>query len=241
VYNPTASFKGDKFIFASEDGVITGWQAGTAAVVRADLSADAASYKGLTLVDGTDPILVAANFYAGTLDVFDAAYAPVDTPMFVDPQPVTGYAPFNVAALGDKVYVTYARQNADKDEEIAGAGLGYVDAFEPDGSFAGRLIAAGGALNAPWGLALAPDGFAPAPGALIVGNFGDGMIHAYDVDTGKITAEFADTDGKPLAIDGLWALAFGPKKDAEDLSERLYFTAGPEEETHGVFGVLTAP
>jgi len=209
--------------------------------VRADLSADAASYKGLTLVEGADPILVAANFYAGTLDVFDATYAVVDAPMFVDPDPIAGYAPFNVQALGDKVYVTYARQNADMDEEVAGAGLGYVDAFDPDGSFVSRLIANGGALNAPWGLALAPAGFAPAPGALIVGNFGDGMIHAYDVDTGQIAAEFADTDGNPLVIDGLWALAFGAKKTAEDLSERLYFTAGPDEETHGVFGVLTAP
>ncbi len=241
VYNTTTDFEGDIFIFASEDGLITGWKTGTAAVVRADHSADQASYKGLTLIEGADPMLVAVNFWAGTLDVFDKAYAAIDAPMFVDPKPIAGYAPFNVAALGDKVYVTYAKQNADKDEEVAGAGLGYVNAFNPDGSFDALLIARGGALDAPWGLALAPAGFAPAPGALLVGNFGDGMIHGYSPTTGKLVATLSDTAGHPIAIDGLWALAFGPKKTADDLSENLYFTAGPEEETQGLFGVLTAP
>jgi len=241
VYNPTTDFEGDKFIFATEDGLIAGWQTGAVAVKRADLSADGASYKGLALIEGAEPMLVAANFYAGTLDAFDKTYAPIDAVMFVDPKPVAGYAPFNVTALGDKVYAAFAKQNADKDEEVAGAGLGYVDAFNPDGSFDRRLIAPGGALNAPWGLALAPAGFSPAPGALLVGNFGDGMIHSYDASTGEIKAVLSDADGNPIAIDGLWALAFGPAKDAEDLSNNLYFTAGPDEETHGLFGVLTAP
>ena len=241
VFNIGTGFKGDKFIFATEDGLIEGWKTGTEAVVQADMSADGASYKGLALIEGADPMLVAANFAAGTLDVFDKTYAPVAAPLFVDPKPIAGYAPFNVAALGDKVYVAYAKQDAAMEEEVAGAGLGYVNSFNPDGSFDAHLIVRGGVLNAPWGLALAPANFAPAPGALIVGDFGDGMIHSFDPTTGELLAEFTDADGNPLAIDGLWGLAFGTKKTSADLSAMLFFTAGPEEETQGLFGVLSAP
>jgi len=241
VFNTTTGFNADKFIFATEDGLITGWKTGTLAVTEADLSADAASYKGLALLAGTDPMLVAANFHAGTVDVFDATYAPVTAPMFVDPKPVAGYAPFNVAALGDKVYVAYAKQDADKADEVAGPGLGYVNSFNADGSFDAHLILKGGVLNAPWGMALAPAGFKPAPGALLVGDFGDGMIHSFDPSTGELLAEFADADGKPLAIDGLWGLAFGTKKTSADLSLKLFFSAGPDEESRGLFGMLSAP
>lgn len=241
VYNETTGFGGDKFIFATEDGLIAGWKAGTTAAIRADRSADDASYKGLALLSEGGPMLLAANFHAGTVDVFDNKYKATTAVTFEDPQPVAGYAPFNVAVLGGRVYVAYVKQDAKKEDEVAGSGLGYVDRFEADGTFGTRLIDRGGALNAPWGMALAPAGFSPAPGALIVGNFGDGMLHAYDPNSGRLVAEFTDDAGNPLAIDGLWALAFGPKKDAEDLSKSLFFTAGPEEETHGVFGVLTAP
>jgi len=242
VFNSTTGFMGDKFIFSTEDGLIAGWQTGTTAVVQADLSADGASYKGLALLTGTDPMLLAANFHAATVDVFDATYATVtDPPLFVDPKPVAGYAPFNVAAFGDKVYVAYAKQDADKADEVAGVGLGYVNSFNPDGSFDKLLIPRGQALNAPWGMALAPDTFTPAPGALIVGNFGDGMIHGYDPSTGAMLAEFTDPNGATLVIDGLWGLIFGTKKTGSDLSNQLFFTAGPEEETHGLFGVLSAP
>jgi uncharacterized protein (TIGR03118 family) len=241
VFNTTPDFEADKFIFATEDGLIEGWQTGTVAVVQADNSADGASYKGLALIGGDEPLLVAANFHAGTLDVFDKTYSAVTAPMFVDPKPVAGYAPFNVAALGDKVYVAYAKQDADKADEVAGAGLGYVNSFNPDGTFDAHLVVSKGALNAPWGLALAPAGFAPAPGALLVGNFGDGTIHGYDASTGELMFEFNDADGNPLVIDGLWGLTFGPKKTNADLSEQLFFTAGPGEESHGLFGVLSAP
>jgi len=241
VFNSTTGFMGDKFIFSTEDGLIAGWQTGTTAVVQADLSADGASYKGLALLTGAHPMLLAANFHAATVDVFDATYTAVTDPMFVDPKPVAGYAPFNVAALGGKVYVAYAKQDADKADEVAGAGLGYVNSFNLDGSFAALLIPRGGALNAPWGMALAPATFTPAPGALIVGDFGDGMIHGYNPSTGALMADFTDPDGAPLVIDGLWGLIFGTKKTGSDLSNKLYFTAGPEEETHGLFGVLSAP
>jgi len=240
VYNETTGFGGDKFIFATEDGLIAGWKAGILAITKVDNSADDASYKGLALVSEGESLLLAANFHAGTVDVFDNKYKATTTVTFEDPQPVAGYAPFNVAVLGGRVYVAYAKQDAKKEDEVAGSGLGYIERFEADGTFGTRLIDRGGALNAPWGMALAPAGFSPAPGALIVGNFGDGMLHAYDPNSGRLVAEFTDGGGKPLMIDGLWALTFGPKKDAEDLSERLFFTAGPEEETHGVFGVLDA-
>jgi uncharacterized protein (TIGR03118 family) len=240
VFNTTTGFSADKFIFATEDGLIAGWQTGTVAVPRADHSTDGASYKGLALIEGADPMLVAANFHAGTVDVFDADYADV-ADLFVDPDPVAGYAPFNVAALGDKVYVAYAKQDADQEEEVAGAGLGYVNSFNVDGSFDTHLIARGGVLNAPWGMALAPAGFTPAPGGLIVGNFGDGMIHSFDMSTGELLAEFTDTAGKPLVIDGLWGLTFGTKKASADLSKQLFFAAGPADETLGLFGVLSAP
>jgi len=241
VFNTTTDFTGDKFIFATEDGLIAGWKTGTDAVVQADHSADDASYKGLALIEGTEPMLVAANFHAGTVDVFDKTYADVSTPMFVDPNPVAGYAPFNVATLGGKVYVAYAKQDADMEDEVAGEGLGYVNAFNVDGSFAAHLIARNGVLNAPWGMAMAPAGFTPAPGALIVGNFGDGMIHSFDASTGELLGEFTDAAGKPLVIDGLWGLTFGTKKASADLSKQLFFAAGPGDETRGLFGVLTAP
>jgi len=241
VFNTTTGFTADKFIFATEDGLIAGWKTGTAAAVQADHSADGASYKGLALIEGADPMLAAANFHAGTVDVFDSTYTDVATPMFVDPNPVAGYAPFNVAVLGGKVYVAYAKQDADKADEVAGAGLGYVNSFNLDGSFAAHLIIRGGVLNAPWGMAMAPAGFTPAPGELIIGNFGDGMIHGFDASTGELMAEFTDAAGKPLVIDGLWGLTFGTKKASADLSKQLFFAAGPAEESRGLFGVLSAP
>lgn len=240
LYNETPRFEGDELIFATGDGLIAGWKAETTAVTRFDNSAAEASYTGLAYVTEGDPFLLAANFRAGGVDVFDGNYAPTTEIGFADPHPEPDYAPFNVAVLSDRVYVAYAKRDADKAEEVTGSGLGYVNRFEADGTFGTRLVEQGGALNAPWGLALAPTSFAPAPGALIVGNFGDGRLHAYDPNSGRLLSEFTDEGGEPLVIDGLWALTFGPKKDAEDLSLRLFFTAGPEEEARGVFGVLNA-
>lgn len=238
IYNGTTNFKGDVFVFATEDGLITGWQTGTAAVMRVN-RATTASYKGLAVVtNGTTPMLAAANFHAGTVDLFDINYAAsVDATLFTDPTMPAGFAPFNVAELGGKVYVTYAKQDADKADDVPAVGNGYLDVFGVDGTFTKRLISQG-VLNSPWGLALSPDNWGSLPNALIVGNFGDGLIHAYDPTTGEMLGELTSS-GKPVAIDGLWALAFGPNSPSANLSSQLFFTAGPVMETHGQFGKLT--
>ena len=132
--------------------------------------------------------------------------------------------------------MTYAKQDADKKDDVKGVGNGFVDVFKPDGSGGKRLIS-GGTLNSPWGLALAPSSFGDLAGALLVGNFGDGMVFAYDAATGAPRGQLVDGAGAPLAIDGLWALVQGPT-GTTDLSQTLFFTAGPEDETHGLFGKL---
>jgi uncharacterized protein (TIGR03118 family) len=242
VYNPSTDFSSDAFIFATEDGLIEGWQSGSLALVRADRSADSASYKGLALLtDGATHTLAAANFHEGTVDVFDAAYTRVTTTgLFVDPELPSGYAPFNVAQLGNSVFVAYAKQDTGKTDEVAGTGNGYVSEFGVDGSFTRRVVS-GGDLDAPWGLALAPASYGALAGTLLVGNFGDGTIHAYRLADGSEAGSLVNAAGDPIVIDGLWALAVGPHTTAADLTNTLFFTAGPSDETHGVFGKLTLP
>jgi uncharacterized protein (TIGR03118 family) len=240
VYNPTSDFDGDKLLFATTDGLIAGWASGTAAVARADRSAEGASYSGLALfMNGAEPMLAAANFSAATVDVFDGAFSFVGSGQFVDPDLPPVYAPFNVQALGDEVYVAYAKRGAHA-KEVAGPGNGYVSVFDLDGSFDRRLVSRG-VLNAPWGMALAPATFEPAPGQLIVGNFGDGSIHAFDPTTGELMGVLSDYLDGAIEIEGLRGLAFGPSKTAEDLGNHLFFTAGPQCATHGLFGKLTTP
>jgi uncharacterized protein (TIGR03118 family) len=242
VYNSTTDFMGDTFIFSTEDGAIEGWQSGTAAVVRADRSGAAASYKGLALVtNGSAHWLVAPNFHEGTVDVFDATYTRVTTSgLFVDAELPSGYAPFNVAELDGSVYVTYAKQDADKADDVRGDGNGYVSQFGVDGSFTKRLVSRGW-LDSPWGLALAPTGYGALGGALLVGNFGNGQIHAFSTTTGADMGTLVSATGKPIVVEGLWSLAFGPNTTAADLLSTLYFTAGPGDEAHGLFGTLTLP
>jgi uncharacterized protein (TIGR03118 family) len=242
VFNSSTDFMGDKFIFATEDGLIEGWQTGTDAVMRADRSAEQASYKGIALVtSGATHTLAAANFHAGTVDVFDASYTRVTTAgLFEDPNLPSGYAPFNIAELGGSVYVTYAKQDADKADDVSGLGNGYVNEFSPDGTFTKRLISRG-LLDSPWGLALAPASFGTLSNMLLVGNFGNGRIHAYDPANGAEMGVLTNGAGTPLDIDGLWSLSFGPNTTASDLTGVLFFTAGPGDEMHGVFGQLIMP
>ena len=241
VFNGTAAnFDGDKFIVDSEDGTISGWQTpGSPFVLRVDNSADS-GYKGLALVtNGSTARLVAANFHKGTVDVFDSSYAAVQNAGFVDtgsPALPDGFAPFNVAALGDRVYITFAKQDADKGDDVAGPGNGYVSVFQTDGKFVKRLIS-GGDLNSPWGLAIAPDAWGTIAGTLLVGNFGNGRVHAYDLTTGDERGTLATSSGE-LTISGLWALVVGPKIAAADYSSSVYFTAGPNGEDDGLFGKL---
>ena len=158
--------------------------------------------------------------------------------MSIPPCRLAGYAPFNVQNLNGVLYVTYAKQGASLMDEVTGAGLGIVNRFDLNGNLLGRL-ATGGSLNAPWGLAIAPSSFGTMAGALLVGNFGDGRITAYDLSSNALIGQLLDTSNQPVSIDGLWGLALG-NDGSGGSSQRLYFTAGPDDEAHGLFGVLSA-
>jgi uncharacterized protein (TIGR03118 family) len=188
---------------------------------------------------GSDTYLYAANFRNDSIDVFkDSASAPLATPGFVDPFLPVGYAPFNIENLGGNLFVTYAEQDGAKHDNVEGAGLGFVDEFDLNGNFLGR-IASRGALDAPWGLAIAPSSFGKFSGDLLVGNFGDGKINAYDLITHNFVGQLIGGNGQPIAIDGLWGLAVGNNNGAGS-DQTLFFTAGPNGEQNGLFGALTA-
>jgi uncharacterized protein (TIGR03118 family) len=240
VFNGSTAFAGDEFMVASLEGCICGWSAGLTMTRRVDNSASQAVYTGLARgASGTATYLFAANFTAGTIDVFDAAYAPVNlgTTALVDPTLPAGFAPFNVQVLAGKLYVTYAKRVPPALRETSGAGFGYVSLFNLDGTFV-RRVASGGSLNSPWGMALAPAAFGPYSGALLVGNFGDGRITAFDATTGTQLGQLSDANGTPLAVNGLWGMAFGNDASAGK-SNQLYLTAGPQAEAHGLFATIS--
>jgi len=248
------SFKGDLFLFATEDGTIAGWNpvtepfsdAGTATATReVDNSAEGSVYKGLAILPGLPRQLIVTDFHNGVVSLFDTNFNPVQVPAgkWVDPNVPAGYAPFNVVTIVSKVYVTYALQDADKQDDVAGAGKGAISVFDRDGNLDSSLVpvSSGGPLNAPWGLALAPPTWGDLGGMLVVGNFGNGAIHAFDPDSGALVGQLIDSAmGAPLAIDGLWGLQFGSTfPDAGVSRGQLYFTAGPHDEKNGLFGFLT--
>ena len=241
VFNSGPSFNGDRFLFTSEDGTVSGWRGalGTTAETLA-LGSSANVYKGAAIgTTGGNDYLYAANFRTGNIDVFKgSATAPDLSGSFIDPTLPSGYAPFNVQNLGGTLYVSYALQDADKHDETVGAGQGYVSKFDLNGNMLGR-VASAGSLNAPWGLAIAPGSFGAMAGALLVGNFGDGRIGAFDLSTDAYLGQLLDASNQPLAIDGLWAISPGNDGFAGS-RQMLYFTAGPDGETHGLFGVLSA-
>jgi uncharacterized protein (TIGR03118 family) len=241
VFNATTGFSGDTFIFSTEDGTIAGWSSGTDATIRRDNSASGAVYKGLAIgVSGTTNYIYATNFSGGTVDVFDTDYAPVQlgTGAFTDPTLPTGFNPFGILGIGNKLYVTFAQRVPPDNDETHGPGLGYVSVFNMDGTFVKRLVSAG-PLNAPWGIAMAPSGFGTFGGALLIGNFGDGYINAFDATTGTQLGHLSDAGGHPIAIQGLWGLIFGNGTSAGK-SSQLYFTAGVQDEDHGLFGAIAA-
>lgn len=238
IFNGNAgSFSGDKFIFSSEDGTITGWQGGPAATLRADNSTADAIYKGLAVANnGSGDLLYATDFHNGKIDVFDSSYNAVTVPGgFADPTIPAGFAPFNIQTIGGQLYVTYAMQDADAEDDTPGPGNGFVDIFDTNGNLVQRLVS-NGVLNSPWGLALAPSGFGVFSGDLLVGNFGDGAINAFDPGTGAFLGALSGASG-PLANEGLWALTFGNGGSGGD-AHTLYFTAGPGGEEHGLFGAI---
>jgi uncharacterized protein (TIGR03118 family) len=237
----SGAFNGNLFLFVSEDGTISGWRnaLGTSAEVL-QLALSANVYKGAAeaTINGQS-YLYAANFRAGTIDVLKGDPAAPDlSGKFTDPGLPSGYAPFNIQLLGGKLYVTYALQDANKKDDVPGPGHGFVSVFDTQGNFLGR-VATMGTLNSPWGLAIAPSSFGQFAGDLLVGNFGDGRINAFDLLTDAFVGQLLALDGSALTIEGLWALTVGNNGNGGS-SNKLYFSAGPDEETNGLFGVITA-
>lgn len=235
-----------RFIFAEEGGRILGWAspAMPAAQVEVNNSASGAVYKGLAIADtSSGPRLYATDFVNGRVDVFDAKWAPVTASGgFDDPALPSMYGPFGIQTIGDRIFVTFAKQVPGSTDEAHGQGLGFVDAFDFDGNLVAR-VAQHGQLNAPWGLAWAPADFGRFGGDLLVGNFADGHINAYEeMANGRFAYRGALSvgDDQPIAIDGLWALEFGHGAPANGPANTLFFTAGPNDEADGLFGTITA-
>jgi len=235
VFNGTANFQGDTFLFASEAGTIAGWRGALGTTAEQLYTVTAAVYKGLAISTAKDTIY-AANFHSGAIDVFDSTHsAPIGS--FTDPTAPAGYAPFNIQNIGGKFYVTYAVQDAAREDDVAGAGNGLVDTFDPVTHTFTRLIT-GGKLNSPWGVAVAPATFGDLAGKLLVGNFGNGTINAYDPASGASIATLSDAANTPIINDGLWALNFGNGGNGGD-PNTLYLTAGGATESTGLFAAIT--
>ena len=255
VANPTSDFAvapnaPARFIFATEDGTIRGWNPGVPpqpplttsheTEIVVDNSRAGSVFKGLAIGSvGTSNFLYANDFVNGKIDVFDGSFKSVVMP-FVDPGLPAGYGPFGIQNIGGHLFVTFAKQSGGNDE-VAGQGLGFVDEFATDGTFIAR-VATRGQLNAPWGLAMAPSNFGRFSGDLLVGNFGDGTINAYAPQTDGTFAhrgQLRTADHKPVTIDGLWGLGFG-NGAGSGATNALYFTDGPDDESHGLFGRIQA-
>jgi uncharacterized protein (TIGR03118 family) len=234
------------FIFATEDGTISAWAGGNQATIAVDNSAnptpaDGAVYKSLVFgLSAKGALLYAANFRHGTVDVFgpsatDGMFTPTATDGgFVDAHIPPGYAPFGIANIDGDLFVTYAKQNDVRHDDVAGPGHGFVDVFDTDGHLL-RRFASRGPLNSPWAVTRASFAFGRFSGKILIGNFGNGRINAFDND-GRFAGELEDGHDKPVVIDGLWTLTLGGGRGSS--SDSLYFTAGPNGETNGLFGTI---
>ena len=247
VHDPAGHSGSALFIFASENGAIDAWNPGVGAtgsgpstVTETPISNGAnAVYKGLAIAQASDgnTYLYATNFRSGRVEVYDSNFQPAELPggLFTDPGIPAGYAPFNIQELAGQLYVTYAKQDAALHDDVAGQGHGFVDVFTNDGALIRRLVSHG-QLSSPWGLALAPAGFGGFSGALLVGNFGDGHINAYNPATGTHLGQLRQAGGHPIVIDGLWGLRFGNGNAAK--TGELVFSAGPNGEADGLLGKI---
>jgi uncharacterized protein (TIGR03118 family) len=248
--NGVGSPSAARFIFSSEDGTISAFKGAPIVTVvpNAQAPAHGAIYKGLAIDSATAGTrLYAADFHNGKVDIFDSSFHAVTIAgAFTDPNIPAGFAPFGIQNIGGTIYVTYALQDEDQEDDVAGPGNGFVDAYDTSGNLI-RRVASAGELNSPWGLALAPADFGRFGGDLLVGNFGDGRIHVFDPNQLTEIGEFEavglmhSAAGKPIQIDGLWALEFGhgtSVSSANGLTTTLFFTAGPAGEDHGLFGTL---
>jgi len=226
------------FIFVSTNGRITAWSSAPDPTTAVEVARDSAAvYTGVAIGRTNDgPRLYVANFAGGSIDVYDRLFQEIDlgAGAFVDAGLPAGYAPFNVAVIDGQVYVAYALSSGA--EEVPGPGNGYVDVYDTQGVFV-RRFASGGALNAPWAIVRATSGFGDFGSQVLVGNLGDGRINAFDFGTGSLLAALQDTSGVPITLPGLWGLSFG----RGTATSRLYFAAGIEDETHGLFGYLEMP
>ncbi len=252
VFNPTSGFvvkskagKGPAlFIFSSEGGQIIAWNPAADPIVngastgQVEFSSPTAVYKGLAIAgNGRGTFLFASNFHDGRVDVFNSGFHRVRMPgNFRDPSLPPGYAPFGIQAVGGFIYVSYALQNAQRHDDVAGPGHGFIDIYTTDGFLAKRLVSRGD-LNSPWGMAVAPQGFGPFGGDLLAGNFGDGLIHAYGLFTGMPLGALRDEHHQPIQIDGLWGLLFGTA--ATGGPGTLLFSAGLNDEADGLVGSIT--
>ena len=249
---PAPNGKVASFIFATEDGTVAAWNSSVAnstAVTIVDNSGSSAVYKGIasSIVPGVTttvvPMLYAANFFSGKIDVFDGSFNPTTVAGgFADPAIPSGFAPFNIQNLGGKLYVTYAKQNPPKNEDIPGAGNGFVDVFDINGNLLQHLVS-NGPLNSPWGVALAPAGWGAFGGDLLVGNFGDGTINAFDPKSGSTIGTMQDASGNPIVNIGLWGLQFGNGKSGGD-PQTLYTASSlnnNDGKTHGLLAAITPP
>ncbi|GAA0677244.1 TIGR03118 family protein [Kitasatospora atroaurantiaca] len=250
-----------RFLFAGENGDLFAWSPDVSPteavrVAHEDSDGETAVFKGLALVraegekdekgeergkdDRCDESrILVANFRDARIDVFDTSFnlVPPSAGRFQDPELPKGFAPFNVKTIGSKVFVTYALQNDEKKDDVPGAGNGFIDVYSAEGKLVQRF-ASRGELNSPWGLEVAPKGFGKFSGDLLVGNFGDGHINAYDEKTGRFEGTLKDRNGKPIVIPGLWGLLRGTEKSGG--KDSIWFAAGIEEENHGLLGILRA-
>jgi uncharacterized protein (TIGR03118 family) len=240
LFNDTGAFNGDIFIFAGEDGTISGWRGALGTTAETLTSRDGAVYKGITLHTNTGtPLLLLANFSEGTVDVYDTN---LDLVQYSDPHAPDGYAPFNVKNLGGLVVVTFAKQDAEKHDDVPGEGHGLIDIFNPKTGKFHRLVTgsdAGGylkAIDSPWGIAVAPKGFGKHGDQLLIGNFGSGTIMTFGI-FGEFHGFLEDASRQPISIDGLWGLEFGNGGRA-GVPGTLYFTAGLNGEADGLFGSI---
>ena len=281
VFNGTSSFGGSHFIFATEDGTISAWTSGAAAVLKVDNSkipdaADGAVYKGATIAEHNGNLyLYVTNFRAGRVEIYDTNFQPVKfthkdnnfgqslfgafldndfAQPFEDFRIPRGFAPFNIQNIGGSLFVTYARQDSARHDDVAGDGSGYVDVFTPGGRLEMRLQH-GPWLNSPWGAVWAPRDFGTFSNRVLIGNFGSGKIAVFDGFDGDFVGFMEDANSNPIVIDGLWALMFGnsalgcpstppagsglPKCGSAGPYNALFFSSGPNEEANGLFGTLT--
>jgi uncharacterized protein (TIGR03118 family) len=235
VFSGTSAFGGAFFILDSEAGNIVSWNPTAGAAIARSVSG--AIFKGLAIAQhGGQPFLYATDFHNDKVDVFDSSFMPVTMPGgFTDHRLPAGYAPFGIQAIGRFIFVTYAKQDADRKDDVSGPGHGFVDVYTP-GGFLVKRFAKRGPLDSPWGVALAPSGFGKFSHKLLIGNFGDGRINGYTL-RGRFRGQLSH-HGSPITNDGLWGLRFG--NGVTGTPQTLLFSAGPDDEANGLLGAITA-